>query len=210
MRTNLNGILTLLLAFVVHITFAQEKTISGAVTDQDGLPLPGVNIVIVGTTTGTQTDFDGNYSISASEGQTLLFTYIGQYDVSRVVGSSTIINVQTTEDAQALDEVVVTALGVSRSEKSLGYSVQTVDAEAISVKPNSDLVNSLNGATSGVQIVNSSGEAGASTFITIRGSASITGNNQPLFVVNGMPIATGGGNSGTGGTNTSNRTIDQP
>ena len=208
MRTNLSGILTLLLAFVVHITFAQEKTISGMVSDQSGLPLPGVNIVVVGTTTGTQTDFDGNYSIKASEGQTLMFTYIGQKEVRRTVGAGNSINVQMEEDAQALDEVVVTAVGITRSEKSLGYNVQSVEAEAISVKPNADLVNSLNGATSGVQIVNASGEAGASTFITIRGSASITGNNQPLFVVNGQPIDTGGGDSGTGGVNTSNRTID--
>ncbi|MBD0850673.1 carboxypeptidase-like regulatory domain-containing protein [Maribacter arenosus] len=163
MRTNLSGILTLLLAFVVHITFAQEKTISGMVTDQSGLPLPGVNIVVVGTTNGTQTDFDGNYSIKASEGQTLMFTYIGQKEVRRTIGADNSINVQMEEDAQALDEVVVTAVGITRSEKGLGYNVQSVEAEAISVKPNADLVNSLNGATSGVQIVNASGEAGAST-----------------------------------------------
>ncbi len=208
MKTKVNGIFTLLLAFVVHLTFAQEKTISGTVTDQDGLPLPGVNIVVVGTTNGTQTDFDGNYTIKSSVGQTILFTYVGQKDAKKVVGAGSTINVQMIEDAQALDEVVVTGLGISRKDKTLGYNVQTVDAEAISVKPNADLVNSLSGTTSGVQIVSSSGEAGASTFITIRGNASITGNNQPLFVVNGMPIATGGGDSGTGGVNTSNRSID--
>lgn len=86
MRTKLNGLLTLLLALIVHVSFAQEKTVSGTVTDQDGLPLPGVNIVVEGTTTGTQTDFDGNYSISASEGQTLLYTYIGQKPERRTVG----------------------------------------------------------------------------------------------------------------------------
>jgi TonB-linked SusC/RagA family outer membrane protein len=208
MRTNLNGILTLLLAFVVHLTFAQEKMVSGSVTDQDGTPLPGVNILVEGTTTGTQTDFDGNYAIRASAGQTLLFTYIGQKSQRVTVGASNTINVQMQEDAEALEEVVVTAVGITRSQKGLGYNVQSVDAEAISVKPNADVVNSLAGTTSGVQIVSSSGEAGASTFITIRGSASITGNNQPLFVVNGRPIATGGGSSGTGGTNTSNRAID--
>ena len=90
MRTNLSGILTLLLAFVVHISFAQEKTISGMVSDQSGLPLPGVNIVVVGTTTGTQTDFDGNYSIKASEGQTLMFTYIGQKEVRRTIGAGVV------------------------------------------------------------------------------------------------------------------------
>ncbi len=208
MKTKLNGILTLFLALVVQLAFAQEKTISGTVTDQDGLPLPGVNILVQGTTSGTQTDFDGNYSISASEGQSLIFTYIGQTTVRRTVGSGNTIDVQMKEDAQALEEVVITAIGITRSEKGLGYNVQTVDAEAISSKPNADVVNSLSGTTSGVQIVNSSGEAGASTFITIRGSASITGNNQPLFVVNGLPIASGGGSSGTGGVNTSSRSID--
>ena len=93
MRTKFNGILTLLLAFVVHVSFAQEKTISGTVTDQDGLPLPGVNIVVEGTTNGTQTDFDGNYSISASEGQSLLFTYIGQTDIRQIVGAGNSMNV---------------------------------------------------------------------------------------------------------------------
>ena len=88
MRTNLNGILTLLLAFVVHLSFAQDKAISGTVTDFEGLPLPGVNIVVEGTTNGTQTDFDGNYAIRASEGQALLFSYIGQRDVRIVVGAS--------------------------------------------------------------------------------------------------------------------------
>ena len=94
MRTKFNGILTLLLAFVVHISFAQEKTISGAVTDQIGLPLPGVNILVAGTTRGTQTDFDGNYSISAEEGQSLLFSYIGQKDFTQIVGAGDTINVQ--------------------------------------------------------------------------------------------------------------------
>ena len=94
MRTKLNGILTLLLAFIVQISFAQDKTISGTVTDQDGLPLPGVNIVVEGTTQGTQSDFDGNYQISASPGQVLLFSYIGQKDERRTVGAGSVIDVQ--------------------------------------------------------------------------------------------------------------------
>ncbi|MEO1013546.1 MAG: carboxypeptidase-like regulatory domain-containing protein, partial [Bacteroidota bacterium] len=103
--------------------FGQEKAISGTVTDSDGLPLPGVNIVVEGTSNGTQTDFDGNYAISANEGQTLLFTYIGQRDVRRTVGAGSTINVQMEEDAQALEEVVVTAQGIKREKKALGYAV---------------------------------------------------------------------------------------
>ena len=126
MRSNLNGLLTLLLAFVVHLSFAQDKTISGTVTDADGLPLPGVNIVVEGTSNGTQTDFDGNYAISASVGQTLLFTYIGQKEERRTVGAGNSINVQMEEDAQALEEVIVTAQGIKREKHSLFLSVSDV------------------------------------------------------------------------------------
>ena len=188
MRTNLNGILTLLLAFVVHITFAQEKTISGTVTDQDGLPLPGVNIVVEGTTTGTQTDFDGNYSISASEGQTLLFTYIGQKDVRQAVGAGRSMNLQMQEDAQALEEVVVTALGVKKEAQSLGYSIAKVGGDEVADKPSSDVGRLLQGKAAGVNITASNGLSGSSTNIVIRGYTSITGSNQPLFVVDGVPF----------------------
>src|SRR5690606_33418256 len=123
-------LLTLFMAFVVHLTFAQDKTVTGNVTDANGLPLPGVNIVVQGTTNGTQTDFDGNYSITASQGQTLVYMYLGQKTVNRTIGTGNTINVQMEEDAQALEEVVVTgALGVTREQKSLGYSAQKVGGE---------------------------------------------------------------------------------
>jgi len=207
MKTKFNGFLTLLLALVVQISFAQEKTVTGTVSDASG-PLPGVTVVVKGTNSGTQTDFDGNYSIDANTGAVLQFSYIGMQMVEKTVDNSNTINVVMQESAEALEEVVITAVGISRNEKELGYNVQTVDSESISSKPNADVVNSLAGATSGVQIVSSSGDAGSSTHITIRGSASITGNNQPLFVVNGMPIISGGGYSATGGVNTSSRSID--
>ncbi|EAR02126.1 SusC/RagA family TonB-linked outer membrane protein [Maribacter sp. HTCC2170] len=188
MRTKFNGILTLLLAFVVHISFAQEKTISGTVTDQDGLPLPGVNIVVEGTTNGTQTDFDGNYSISAAEGQSLLFTYIGQKDIRQIVGAGNSMNVQMQEDAQALEEVVVTALGVKKEAQSLGYSIAKVDGDEVAQKPSSDVGRLLQGKAAGVNITASNGLSGSSTNIVIRGYTSITGSNQPLFVVDGVPF----------------------
>ena len=208
MKSNFTRFLTLLLAFVVQMTFAQNQRVTGTVTDEDGLPLPGVNIIIKGTSTGVQTDFDGNYSIESKQGDVLVFSFVGLQRAEYPVGPVNVVNVVMKADASQLDEVVVTAVGISRSEKELGYNVQTVDAEQIATKPNSDIVNSLAGQTSGVQIVSSSGEAGASTFMTIRGSASITGNNQPLFVINGLPIISGGGSSGTGGVNTSSRSID--
>ncbi|QWX82944.1 SusC/RagA family TonB-linked outer membrane protein [Cellulophaga sp. HaHaR_3_176] len=188
MKTNLKGIFTLLLAFVVHLTFAQEKTISGTVSDQDGLPLPGVNILVVGTSNGTQTDFDGNYTIKADTGTTILFSYVGQKDNKVVVGSSSTINIQMTEDAEALEEVVVTALGIKKAEKSIGYAVQNVKGDDIAQSREANLVNALSGKVAGVQITNSSGAAGASSRIVLRGASSITGNNQPLFIIDGIPI----------------------
>jgi TonB-linked SusC/RagA family outer membrane protein len=210
MRTNLNGILTLLLAFVVHLSFAQDKTISGTVTDFEGLPLPGVNILVEGTTTGTQTDFDGNYAISASEGQALLFTYIGQRDVRIVVGASNTIDVQMEEDAQALEEVVVTAQGIEREERSLGYAVSTVDEGAIESRPESDIGRVLQGKVAGVNITASNGLSGSGTNIIIRGYTSVTQSNQPLFVVDGVPIDSGTNNQGSilDGNTASSRFLD--
>ncbi|MCO5725225.1 SusC/RagA family TonB-linked outer membrane protein [Robiginitalea marina] len=189
MRTKLNGILTLLLAFVVQISFAQVKTISGTVTDQDGLPLPGVNIVVEGTTTGTQTDFDGNYQIQASAGQVLLFTYIGQRDERRTVGAGNVINVQMSEDAQALEEVVVTAQGIKREKKALGYAVSSVGAEALEQRAEGDVARVLSGKASGVQITAAGGMSGSGTNITVRGLSSFSGSNQALFIVDGVPFS---------------------
>ncbi|WP_036379869.1 SusC/RagA family TonB-linked outer membrane protein [Muricauda sp. MAR_2010_75] len=188
MRTKLNGLLTLLLAFVVHVSFAQDKTITGTVTDSDGLPLPGVNIVVEGTTNGTQTDFDGNYSISASQGQTLLFTYIGQRATSRPVGAGSVINVQMEEDTQALEEVVVTALGIKREKQALGYAVAEVSSEQLEEKAEGDLGRVLMGKASGVNITQQSGLSGSGTNIIIRGFNSFSQSNQPLFIVDGVPF----------------------
>ena len=202
MRTKLNGILTLLLAFVVHISFAQDKTISGLVTDSDGLPLPGVNIVVEGTSNGTQTDFDGNYSITASEGQTLLFTYIGQKDVRRTVGASNTVNVQMEEDAQALEEVVVTAQGIKREKKALGYAVTSVGSEQLENRTEGDVARVLQGKAAGVQITAAGGASGSGTNITIRGLSSFSGSNQALFIVDGIPFSndTNTSQNGTNGS----------
>ncbi|PCJ94584.1 MAG: SusC/RagA family TonB-linked outer membrane protein [Flavobacteriaceae bacterium] len=210
MRTKLNGILTLLLAFIVHLSFAQEKTISGNVTDQDGLPLPGVNIVVEGTTTGTQTDFDGNYVIDASTGQTLLFSYIGQKDVSSAVGASNTINVQMEEDAQALEEVIVTALGIKREKQALGYAVAEVGADQLESRPDGDVARVLQGKASGVQITNQSGLSGSGTNIVIRGQSTFSSSNQALFIVDGVPFATDTNAAGDfiDGNNGSSRFLD--
>ncbi|WP_394970290.1 SusC/RagA family TonB-linked outer membrane protein [uncultured Croceitalea sp.] len=200
MRTKLNGILTLLLAFVVHLTFAQDKTISGTVTDSDGLPLPGVNIVVEGTSNGTQTDFDGNYAISASAGQTLLFSYIGQKDVRQTVGAGSTINVQMQEDAQALEEVVVTAQGIKREKKALGYATTSVGSEQLEQRAEGDVGRVLAGKAAGVQITAAGGASGSATNITVRGLSSFSGSNQALFIVDGIPFSSD--------TNTSQNGVD--
>jgi len=180
----------ILLFFFISITsvLAQEKTISGTVTDDTG-SLPGVNILIKGTTIGTESDFDGNYSIKSKVGDILVFSFVGMITQERTVGASNIINVTLTTD-NVLDEVVVTAQGIRREKKALGYAVSTLKSEAVESRPEADIARVLNGKVSGVSIVGTGGLAGSGTNISIRGNVSITGNNQPLFVVNGVPFNT--------------------
>ncbi len=195
MKAKFSSILTLLLAFVVQITFAQQQSVTGSVTDEDGLPLPGVNIIIKGTSTGVQTDFDGNYAIQASQGDVLVFSFIGLVKNEQTVGSSNTINVTMKADAAQLDEVVVTALGISREKKSLGYATQQVDGDAVNTAKEGNFVNSLSGKISGLDIKKSS-TLGGSSNVVIRGYSSITGNNQALFVVDGVPISNNTFNTG--------------
>ena len=214
MRTKSSRFLTLLLAFVVQITFAQQKTISGNVTDQDGLPLPGANIVVKGTGNGTQTDFDGNYSINTSVGETLVFSFIGQLTQEKIVGSNNFINVQLLEDAQALEEVVVTALGNSdRNAREVVYANQTVSGEDLISTPTKNALEGLRGKTAGVKLSTASGSVGASTRIVLRGEGSLTGNNNALIVIDGIAIdntstSGGAGVSTTGYSDFGNRFND--
>jgi len=193
MKTKFSGILTLVLVLIVQLSFAQEKTISGMVTDDSGLPLPGVNIIIKGTSTGTQSDFDGNYTIEAATGQTLVYSYVGFETQEVVVGASDSINV-TMQAGSTLDEVVVTALGVSREKQSLGYSTQQVEGEDISTVKGNNFTNALSGKVSGLQIKRNN-NFGGSTNVVIRGNTSLTGDNQALFVVDGVPISNRNTNS---------------
>nr|WP_317042280.1 SusC/RagA family TonB-linked outer membrane protein [Robiginitalea sediminis] len=202
--------MTLLLAFVVQISFAQEKTISGTVTDSDGLPLPGVNIVVEGTATGTQSDFDGNYALQASPGQVLVFTYLGMSAERRTVGASDTVNVQMLEDAQALEEVVVTAQGIKREKKALGYAVSSVGSEELEQRAEGDVARVLTGKASGVQITSAGGMSGSGTNITVRGLSSFSGSNQALFIVDGVPFSNDTNAQGNfiGGNTGSSRFLD--
>lgn len=187
MRTKFNGILTLLLALVVQISFAQEKVVSGTVSDDSG-PLPGVTILKKGTTSGTETDFDGNYSIKANVGDVLVFSFVGMETAEKTVGANNRIDVVLSSD-NLLEEVVVTALGISKEARTLGYGTDVVKAEELTKARETNIVNSLQGKVTGVQITNTGGNLGGSSKIIIRGVTSLTAaGNNPLFVVDGIII----------------------
>lgn len=183
-------IVFLVLVLGSYPLLAQSKTISGTVSDgSDGSPLPGVNVLVQGSTNGTQTDFDGNYSISASEGDVLLFSYLGMSSQSVTVGSSDTANVSMIEDASQLDEVVVTALGVKRQKKSLTYATQGVNPEGIDeARPQQNLVNSLSGKVAGLSIQTSGNGVSGASKVVLRGNRSIAGSSQVLYVVDGVPL----------------------
>ncbi len=193
---------TVLLAFFVFVGFqalqAQNVQITGNVTSaDDGSPLPGVSVVVKGTTIGTVTNFNGDYELNVPQSaSTISFSFVGMTSQDVAIEGRTIIDLVMESDALDLGEVVVTALGVSREKKSLGYSVQDVSGDDLSKAREQNIINSLSGRVAGAQITNSSGAVGASTRIVLRGAASLGGNNQPLFVVDGIPID----NSNMGGT----------
>jgi TonB-linked SusC/RagA family outer membrane protein len=187
MKSKLTWMLTPLLVLCMSFSFAQEKTISGNVTDQNGLPLPGVAVLVEGTKNGTQTDFDGNYTISARVGQVLRYSYLGQKTVTKTVGASSTMDVQMEDDAQALQEVVVQGYRNSTKEKSSIASV-TISAETIENRPNASFVQTLSGQVAGLNITTNSGQPGAASNVNLRGVTSINGNTQPLYIIDGTPV----------------------
>ena len=161
MKTKFSGILTLLLAFVVQLTFAQEKTISGTVLDNTGLPLPGATVLVKGTSSGTSTDFDGKYSIKASQGATLVFSFVGYISSEVAVTASNTINVTMQEDATSLDEVVVVAFGTTTKEAFTG-SAGVVKAEQLELRSLTSPIAAIEGNVTGVQFLSTSGQPGSS------------------------------------------------
>ena len=206
--------IALLLTFFALVAWqvvsAQTSVVTGTVTSSDdGTSLPGVSVVVKGTTIGTVTDIDGKYSINVPDDASfLIFSFVGMA-TSEVAIEGEVINVALQASFFNVDEVVVTALGVTKSRKALSYSVQDVKGDEIAEAPETNVINSLQGKVSGAQITNSSGAVGASTRIVLRGVASLDGNNQPLFVVDGIPIANSTfGNTGTDGTDRGNGAAD--
>jgi TonB-linked SusC/RagA family outer membrane protein len=181
-----------------------QREVTGRVTSQsDGLPIPGVNVSEKGTTNGTITDMEGTYTLTVSQDEaTLVFSFIGMETQEVLVNGLTTINVNLAESAFQMDEVVVTALGIKRQEKTLTYAQQTVGADELLKARDPNFMNSLSGKASGVEIKKSSSGAGGSTKIELRGSKSLSGTSDPLFVIDGIPMANNkGGQPGMwGGT----------
>ncbi|AXT62684.1 SusC/RagA family TonB-linked outer membrane protein [Aquimarina sp. AD10] len=172
--------------FLNTISFAQEIEVSGTVSSEDGLPLPGATIVVKDTSTGTQTDFDGNFTINTKRGAILVISYLGFKD-QEASASSSPLTITLVEDENTLDEVIVTAQGISKSKKSLGYAISKVASEEIEQRPEADVSRTLQGKIAGVQITASSGSTGNAPLIRIRSSLSLTQSNGPLIVINNVP-----------------------
>ena len=167
---------------------AQQKTVTGKVTSDQGSALPGASVVVKGTRTGTLSNSDGDYSLRAEVGQVLQFRLLGNAPEERTVGADDVINVQLRRVATQLGEVVVTALGQTMEQRALGTAQQTVQGEQIAKTQRENFVNALQGRVAGVEVTSSSGVPGASSSITIRGVSSISSSNQPLMIIDGLPM----------------------
>ena len=176
--------------FLASNVWAQDRTISGSVSsDEDGSGLPGVNVILQGTTIGTTTDVNGSYSLDVpSDGGTLVFSFIGLVSQEVAIGARSVVDVVMSSDVEELQEVVVTALGITKEKAALGYAVTSVGGEQLEARPEADIARLLRGKVPGVDITSQSGVSGTGTNIIIRGYTSISGSNQPLFVLDGVPI----------------------
>ncbi|MBT28567.1 MAG: SusC/RagA family TonB-linked outer membrane protein [Thalassobius sp.] len=175
---------------ISQLSLAQERTITGTVfSEEDKSPLPGVSILLKGTSQGTVTDVDGIYRISVPSGATtLVMSYVGYETAEVEIGNNSVIDYTLKSSNQVLSEVIVTAVGIERSKKALGYAVTEIKGKNLAQKAESDVIRSLTGKIPGVNIQGSNGSPGASTNINIRGISSLKGSNQPLFVVDGIPF----------------------
>ena len=178
-----------MLLFSLGSVSAQAFQVSGKVSDSNGNPLPGVNVVVKNTTTGTSTNVDGEYSLNAPSGNaTLTFSFIGFISQDIAIGGRSTIHVKLAEDVTALSEIVVTALGIEREAKTLTYSAQQVSGKQLNEVRDANFVNTLSGKVAGMVVTQGSSGPGSATRVVLRGNRSITGNNNALFVVDGVPI----------------------
>lgn len=200
MKLKLKGILALFLLLIAQLTIAQDKTTSGTVTDGAGVPVPGVNVLVKGSKSGTQTDVDGKFKVNATAGQALVFSFTGME--TQEAKASNGMKVKMKDASTQLEGVVVTALGIKRDKKSLGYATQEIKGSEINSGISSgNFINELSGKVAGVAIRRNN-NFGGSTNIVSRGIKNLTGNNQMLIVIDGMPINNSNTNGGTQGSNT--------
>ena len=186
-----------------------QNNVTGTVNDETGTPLPGATVIVDGTNRGVATDFDGNFSIDAEQGEVLVITYVGYADQSLTIGSQDNYTVSLSPDNE-LEEVVVTSLGIQREKQALGYAISEVDEASIEQRAEGDIGRVLSGKASGVQITNQSGISGSGTSIIIRGFNTFSQGNQPLFIVDGVPFSseTNAQDDFVDGNNGSSRFLD--
>lgn len=198
--------------FQISAIYAQGISVSGTVTDESGMPLPGVNILVKGTNTGVQTDFDGKYTIEVVKGQVLVFSFVGLETAEFTVTDNPVVDVTLAPSAAELDAVVVTAFGIQRDKNTLPYAAQQIDGEEVNQTKVGNVASGLSGKVAGLQITQGNA-IGGSVNVVIRGAKSLTGNNQALFVVDGVPIDNSNTNSeaqqrGAGGYDYGNAAAD--
>jgi len=179
--------LLVLLLQIPLLIFSQDIKISGRVVDQDNIPLPGVYVLIKGTTAGAVTDVNGDYSLKVKEGDVVTFSFLGMEPQDYTINGQSSINVVMKTETRELDEVVVTALSIKRQERSLGYSQQRIEGNQIGEAKETNLISMLAGKVAGIQITPAQSTTGSSRII-IRGNNSLLGSNQPLFVGDGFPF----------------------
>jgi outer membrane receptor protein involved in Fe transport len=185
-------LLMLIISFLILSAPVFAQTITGKVTSKpDGQPLPGVSVVVKGTNAGTTTDGTGKFSIAGSSKSILVFSYIGFKSQEITVGSRSVLDIAMEEDASQLQEVVVTALGIGKEQRGLGYATSTIKSEALVKTASPNVANALYGKAPGVMINATPGGATSGVSISIRGFSSITGNTQPLIILDGIPIRNG-------------------
>ena len=190
MKLKFNGFLVLLVVLVAQIAFAQERVVSGVVSDNAGMPLPGVSVLVKGTKSGAQTDFDGKYSIKASPSQILIFSYLGM-KTQEVMASSSRVNVKLKDDSVELESVVVTGTAKGRSIKEMTYSIGQVNSTALERVPAQDAISALQGKVAGLKINSTSGEPGSDVSVLLRSANSLSTGQKPLIIMDGVILEGG-------------------
>jgi TonB-linked SusC/RagA family outer membrane protein len=179
----------LVLVLTWQASYAQNRLITGTVLDINGEAIIGASVIVKGSTTGTYTDVDGNYSLTVpTNATTLMYKYLGYKSKEVPISASNVMNVDLEEDVLGLEEVVVTAVGISTEKKALGYSVQDVSGDKLTQAGANNTLSALSGKVAGLNVITSSGSPGSSVYLQLRGATSITGDNSPLFVIDGVPI----------------------